>query len=463
MAGRAVVVDGHNGVDLLLAQGAHQVVGAFLHFGVGALHGVELDAAAVAARVDRRDGASAQADAVVVAAHHNDFVARPRLTFQAVAPAAVAHAACQHNHLVVGIALAVLLVLEREHRARDERLAKLVAKVRRAVRGLRQYLARRLVEPGTFCHRLLPGASFLQARIGRHVHRCAGDGPRARAAAHAVAYLSARARRSAVEGLHGGGEVVRLGLQRNHALDVLDAKPVGHGVVGRGKLLHDGAGREGHVVLIGRNYLVRVFLRRLLDQGEKRLRLALPVDDEVAAKDFVAAVFRVDLGKAKHLAVGQRSSQLALHVVQVGNFFGREGQPLLLVIGLDVGHVAYGRRLDVDGEDALVEPVVEAFQHGVVVGVGAVGRHELLDAADARQIHVLRDFHGVRAPRRNHFAPWARKPSFDGVVLHGHGLAKEPAEALRFLGRQGVVGFGGRHRPLRGLEEVYHIACLVLK
>ena len=53
VACRTVVVDRYYGVDVLLAQGAHQVVGTLLHFGVGALHGVEFDAAAVTAGVDR--------------------------------------------------------------------------------------------------------------------------------------------------------------------------------------------------------------------------------------------------------------------------------------------------------------------------------------------------------------------------------------------------------------------------
>ena len=51
MSSRTVVVDAHHGVDLLLAECSHEVVGAFLHFGVGALHGVEFDAVGVTAGV----------------------------------------------------------------------------------------------------------------------------------------------------------------------------------------------------------------------------------------------------------------------------------------------------------------------------------------------------------------------------------------------------------------------------
>ena len=54
VAGRAVVVDRHNRVGLFFAKRTHQIVGTFLHFGIGALHGIELDAARIATGVDAR-------------------------------------------------------------------------------------------------------------------------------------------------------------------------------------------------------------------------------------------------------------------------------------------------------------------------------------------------------------------------------------------------------------------------
>ena len=51
---RTVVVDGHDGVAVGLDQCAHEVVGAFLHLRVGALHGVELHSRTVAASINRR-------------------------------------------------------------------------------------------------------------------------------------------------------------------------------------------------------------------------------------------------------------------------------------------------------------------------------------------------------------------------------------------------------------------------
>ncbi|GFI33911.1 hypothetical protein IMSAGC014_00399 [Bacteroidaceae bacterium] len=133
MSGRSVVVDADYGVDVFFAEGTYQVVGALLHFGVGALHGVQFDAAGVTARIDRADGAAAQSDAVVVAAHNHYFVTFLRCAFQAVALRAVAHAAGQHNHFVIAIFLAVFLMFEREHGTGDQRLAELVAEVRGAV------------------------------------------------------------------------------------------------------------------------------------------------------------------------------------------------------------------------------------------------------------------------------------------------------------------------------------------
>ena len=54
VSGRTVVVDRHYGVYFFFAEGAHHVVGAFLHFGVGTLYGIQLDAAAVTSGINRR-------------------------------------------------------------------------------------------------------------------------------------------------------------------------------------------------------------------------------------------------------------------------------------------------------------------------------------------------------------------------------------------------------------------------
>ncbi len=120
-------------VNLLFAQCAHQVVGSFLHLRVGPLHGIQFDTVGVASRIYRRHRAAAQTDAVIVTAYDHYLVAFLRLTLQAVALGAVSDTSGKHDYLVVGVLFFALLVLKREHRAADERLAELVAEVACAI------------------------------------------------------------------------------------------------------------------------------------------------------------------------------------------------------------------------------------------------------------------------------------------------------------------------------------------
>ena len=51
-------MDGDDGVHLLLAEGAHKVIGTLLHLGVGTLNGVQFYTIAIAPRVNRRHAAA---------------------------------------------------------------------------------------------------------------------------------------------------------------------------------------------------------------------------------------------------------------------------------------------------------------------------------------------------------------------------------------------------------------------
>ena len=253
-----------------------------------------------------------------------------------------------------------------------------------------------------------------------------------------------------------------LGLQRDHALDVLHLEPVARRLVLRCELLHHRALCEGHVVLIGGENLVGVLLRRLLDHLEEARLHLLAVDDEGAAEDLVSAVLGVDLCEAEDLRVGQPPAVLLLQSVQVFDLLGREGQSLLLVVFLQILHVLDGLRLDVDGEDGLVEAVVHALQHLVVLGVLVGHGPVLLDAADAAEAHVLGDLHGVGRPRGDHFAARAYVPAPEAVGLEQRGLAVEPAEFLDFLFIKFVIHLGGNHRFLWGLKEAYHTLLIII-
>ena len=86
-----------------------------------------------------------------------------------------------------------------------------------------------------------------------------------------------------------------------------------------------------------------------------------PVDDELASEDLVAAVLRVDLRKSEHFAVSQLAPQSVAQVVQVTHLLIAEGQTFAAIVVRDVVDIDDGFGLPIGGEEALVEPVVEAL------------------------------------------------------------------------------------------------------
>ncbi len=136
MSGRAVVVDGNHRIGLFLTKCAYHVVGAFLHFSVGALHGIQLDATAVASGIYGRYGAAAQTDAVIVSTDDNHLVAGFRGTFQTVALGAVAYASGKHNHLVVAVNFFFFFMFESKYGTANQRLSEFVSEITGSIRGL---------------------------------------------------------------------------------------------------------------------------------------------------------------------------------------------------------------------------------------------------------------------------------------------------------------------------------------
>ena len=247
-----------------------------------------------------------------------------------------------------------------------------------------------------------------------------------------------------------------LGFQRQHGVDGVNLEKVAGAVVGRGELLNGGAVGKRHVVLVGREDMMRILLRGLLNHGEETALHLLAVDDEGAAENLVATMFAVDLGETEHLAIRQRSSELGFYLLQVVDFLGREGEALLFVVGGEVLDGLDGLGRDVDGEDVLVEGRVEALQHRVVVGVRAADSPVFLDAADAGDTHVLGDFDGIGAPGSNHLATRADVAAFGSCRAQTFGLAEQPAElADDGIGRL-VRDFGGNNRLIVRTEEENH-------
>ncbi|OPZ97442.1 MAG: hypothetical protein BWY72_01213 [Bacteroidetes bacterium ADurb.Bin416] len=109
-----VVMNGNNGVGLLFGQGTDDVGHALLHFGIGALNGVEFDAGSVLTGIHRRNGATTHADAVVVATQQDHFLAWFGVTFQRIFSFTEADTTGQHDDFVEGILLAMFGVFKGE-------------------------------------------------------------------------------------------------------------------------------------------------------------------------------------------------------------------------------------------------------------------------------------------------------------------------------------------------------------
>ena len=223
-------------------------------------------------------------------------------------------------------------------------------------------------------------------------------------------------------------------------------------VLGR-ELLYNGAFGKGHIVLVGRDDMMGVLLGGLLDHLEEAAFLLFAVDDEGAAENLVAAVFAVDLCKAEHFAVGELAAQLLFHVVEVGNLFGAECQPFLLVIGFQVLDVLDGGRLDGRGEDVLVQTVVKPLQHGVVRCIRTIGREIFLDAFHTLDGHVLGDFHRIGAPWGNHFPAWAYKIAIDVVGRFCCGIAIKPTQFFCLFAAERMVARCGDNALLGSLKK----------
>ena len=276
---------------------------------------------------------------------------------------------------------------------------------------------RRLIEPLARLDVLLPVAALLRAGIGGHVNGCARQWQTALTTSQAVADFAAATRGRAVERLNRGREVVRFGFQRNHCLDGFDLESRGLVRLGGSELLHLGTEDERHVVLVCRHEAVRVHLRGLLDEGKQRVGHPLAVDDEGAVENLVAAVFGVHLRKAIHLTVSQFAPNLCGYAFQIVHLLFAESQTFLLVVCLNVVDVFQGFWLAVDGKHGLVEVLVAVLQHRVKRRVLRLHFLELLDAHNALDAHILGNFDGIGAPRRNHLSARPDEVAFHRVFL----------------------------------------------
>ena len=247
-----------------------------------------------------------------------------------------------------------------------------------------------------------------------------------------------------------------LGLEGYHTLDVFHLEIVGGGLVLGGKLLHHRTLGKGHVVLVGREYLAGILLCGFLDHGKEARFHLFAVDDKGAAENLMTAVLGVDLGKSEDFGVGERPPVLLLYLVQILYLFGREGESFLLVVLLQVVHILDRLRLVVHGEDILIQPLVHALQHGVVVRLFTAYGEILLDTRNAAKTHVLGNLNGIGAPRCNHLAAGTHIKSLQSVNTQAGGIAVKPTKFVDFLLIGLMVNLSRNHVLIQSLEKKNH-------
>ena len=112
--------------------------------------------------------------------------------------------------------------------------------------------------------------------------------------------------------------------------------------------------------------------------------------------------------------------------MEVFYLLGGEGKAFLLVVFLKIIYMLYWLRLHVDGEDVLVEAFVHSLEHGVVGGFLATHGEIFLYTRNAVATHVLRNLHGICAPRRNHFTARTNEEPLHRVCIEKFCVAIQP-------------------------------------
>ena len=377
-AAGADVVDGEDGV-LVAHRGAglDDLLGAAFHFGVAALDGVEVEGLVVGAGRHGGGGAAAESDAHRGAADLDNPGAGRNRKFFDVFAADGAHAAREHDGLVVAPVAAVGGHFVGAEEAGELRASELVAEARAA-----NWAFNHDVERGGEAGRkrqavLLPGLLVAgDAEVGDHEAGEAGLRLRAGARGALVADFAADASRRAGEGRDGGRVVVRLDLHEEVELLARVVVALCLGVDGEGVGLEalDDAG----VVLVGDECAVRVGLVRLADHAEEGGVLRLAVDDPFGVEDLVAAVLGVDLAEHDELGVGRVALRGDKGVGEILDLVGAHGEAELLVGPLDGGgafaeDVEFAARGGREALEEVGEVGVEALGHAVEDGVARGG------------------------------------------------------------------------------------------
>ena len=460
----ADIVDEQDGVGHALRPAAvDDLLRAPLHLGVAALHRREIEVGRRSARADRRRRTAAEPDEHRGAAEHDDLGARRAVALLDMVAAHVAHAARDHDRLVVTAHAARRIAgrvdLERAEVAADRGTAELIVEGGRADRPLEHDVERRgdaarLAEIGD-AGRCLPG---LREVGDAQMRDREADEPRLGLGADAgralVADLTAGAGRGAREGRDRGRVVVRLHLHQD--VDGFRMRAVDARRRVREPAQSLAALDDRGVVAVGAQHALRRARVGVADHGEQRLRLALAVDDPVGVEDLVAAMLGVRLREHHELDVARVAAEGAERSQQVVDLVGGERESELGVgaqqrlASRGERHAAQRpRRLAREQRLRLVGRAQHGLGHAVVQQRCRSSQRRrserprmaqpvldaALDAAHRVEPADLRDVGGLAGPRRD--GPGARHDPERGALAGADADGTAP-DASRVTGR--VIG-----------------------
>ena len=303
-----------------------------LDLGVAALHGIEVEVGRVDTGRHRRRRAAAHADQHPGATElDQERAGRQRMLVRMVG-ADVAHAARDHDRLVIAAHFAGHLLLER-------------AKVAREV-GPAEFVVERCGADRAFDHDRQCGgdavglAEVLFPRVrqsrypqvrNRESHQ-SGFRLRTDAGGAFVADLAARSRGGAGKRRDRGRMIVRLDLHQRMRELARRGVPV---AFARMEARDGRAFHHRGVVGIGDHGACGMGAMRLADHREQALRLRHAVDDPLRVEDLVPAVLRVRLREHHELDVGRIAPQAPEICVEVVDLVGRQREPELGIGALE--------------------------------------------------------------------------------------------------------------------------------
>ncbi len=440
--GTDVMDEGDGVLVAQLPAAVDDLLAAAFHFRVLALYRGEIQIGRAGTGRDRGGGAAAQADQHGRAAEHDQLGANGDLGLLHVIFTDVAHAASEHDRLVITTHLVaarrVDRLLEGTEVTGQRRAAELVVERGAAQRAFNHDVQRRddafRLAVGLFPRLLEAG----DVQVGDGETGQTGLWLGAAAGGALVANLAAGAGGSTGEWRDGRRVVVGFHLHQ-------DVHRLLHRAVLAGFRIGEEtpcgvADDDRRVVLVSGQHVLAVHLVGVLDHAEQRLVLALAVDVPAGVEDLVAAVLGVGLREHHQFDVVRVALEALEGTDQIIDLVFGQGQAQVGVGLFQRGATAtedvhgsqrlgLGMAEQVGGcfetiEHHLCHAIVKRCGNQLCIAIGKLALHVIGDAPlqplDLLQPAVVGDIAGLARPRRNGAEARHHEEQPPGRFLHRH-------------------------------------------